>query len=329
MLARPLRVLGTGKFLPDRCISSDQIDARLGLPAGTTLKRTGVAQRFAITHETASHMGAVAAQRALEAAGLTLDDIDVLVCGNSVGEQPIPCTAALIQRELGGVGFPCLDIDATCLSFLAGLDLISYALAAGAYERALVVSSEIASLGLDWRAPDTASLFGDGAAAAVVGRCPDGTSTILASRMETYSEGADLARIAHGGTREHFRTYNATDETGFLFQMDGPGLLRMTHQVLPRFLDRLLDQAGCTLQDVDLVVPHQVNSKAMRLVQRRLGIRDDQIMRTLRDHGNTISATLPMALHEAIAQRRVARGQRLLLIGTSAGLSIGGMVLDY
>jgi 3-oxoacyl-[acyl-carrier-protein] synthase III len=330
--ARPVRVLGTGKYLPRRRVSAAEVDARAGVPDGWTMRMIEVEHRHFIDGETASEMGAEAARGALRAAGLELADIDVIVVSNTVGEQPIPCTAALVQRALGGErsGIPCFDIDATCLGFVVALDLIGHAIAAGAYRRALIIATEVASLGLDWGNPESAALFGDGAAAVIVGPAgPGEASRLLAARLETYSAGAELAQITHGGSKNHFRAYRPDEERGFLFQMDGPGLLRLSQQVFPPFLERLLGAADLGIQDIDLVIPHQASVKAMKLVQRRLRITDAQMVFILRDHGNTISATIPMALHEAIANGRARRGDRMLLIGTSAGLSVGGVVLVY
>jgi len=328
---RSIRILGTGEALPRRRVTAAEIDALAGVEPGWTLRTTEVAVRHFVDGESSSELGARACKRALDAAGLTVDDVDLIVCGNSVGQQPIPCTAAWIQRELGRAahGIPCFDVNATCLSFLVALDLAAHAIGGGAYRRALIVSSEVASLGVDWSHPESAALFGDGAAAAVIG-CPEAgeSGRILASRMETWSGGAELAQITHGGSKRHFREFDPSDERGFLFHMDGPGLLRLSHRTFPPFLDRLLADAGLTLHDIALVIPHQANAKAMRLVQRRLRIRDDQMLFILRERGNTISATLPMALHAALEGGRVGRGDRVLLVGTSAGFSLGGMVLE-
>ncbi len=331
MSARPVRILGTGEAVPRRVVTAAEVDARAGVPDGWTMRVTEVARRHFLDGETASELGARAAEQALAAAGLAIGDVDVIVVSNSVGEQPIPCTAARPPPARGGAaaGVPCVDVNPTSHGVGVALDLLGHAIASGGYRRALVVATEVASLGLDWSHPESAALFGDGAAAVVIGRAEPGEgSALLAARLETHSVGADLARITHGGSKHHFREYDPADERGFLFHMDGPGLLRLSHRIFPPFLDRLLAAAGCGIEDIDLVIPHQANVKAMRLVQRRLRITDDQMVFVLGERGNTISATIPMALHAAITSGRARRGDRLLLIGTSAGMSVGGLVLD-
>ncbi|KFA19747.1 3-oxoacyl-ACP synthase, partial [Xanthomonas vasicola pv. musacearum NCPPB 4394] len=163
MNALPLRILGTGCHVPATEVTSRQLDARWQLPAGTTFARLGVETRHYVGEgETASSMGAAAAQQALASAGLDASQIDCLISACSVMEQPIPCQAVLIQRALGlgDSGIPAFDVNATCLSFLVALDMAANALALGRYKRVLIVSSEVASAGLDAATPATAGLFG-------------------------------------------------------------------------------------------------------------------------------------------------------------------------
>ncbi|PYI55503.1 beta-ketoacyl-ACP synthase III [Paenibacillus flagellatus] len=332
MQHRQVRIVGTGKYVPKRRVSDTEMDRALGVPEGWSRQKTNVIERYFIEDETASQMGAKAAYAALESAGLTFADIDCLVCTSGTMEQPIPCTAALIQEAMGQphAGVPAFDINTTCLSFVAGLDVMSYMVAAGRYRYVLLVSTEVASKGLNWRHKESAALFGDGAAAAVIG--PAGAeepSKLLYARMETYSAGARYSEIRGGGSALHASAYSADTADRFLFDMQGDALFRMASQKLPAFLDKLLAGAGCGLDSVKLVVPHQGSAMAMRLLARKLGIADDRLMSITPDHGNTIAASIPMGLHEAIRQRRIERGDRVLLIGTSAGLSLGGVVLDY
>lgn len=332
MNTRKVAILGTAKYLPQDCISSDEMDERLGVRSGWVLKKTDIKQRYFATNETSSQMGAKAAAAALQSAGLTIEDIDCLVCTSGTFEQPIPSTATLIQREMGhGLsGIPSFDINSTCLSFVTGLDVISYMIAAGKYKKVLLVSTEIASKGLNWEHKESAALFGDGAAAVIVGRSEPGSrSQIISSLMETYGDGAHLSEIRGGGTRIPPSAFNEQTEKDFLFDMDGPGIYRMASRYLPAFVNRLLKSANTEMKDIRLVIPHQGSAMAVRLLSRKLGISKEQLMYNTVDHGNTVAASIPMGLHEAIKQKRIERGDRVLLLGTSAGLSLGGIVLDY
>lgn len=331
MQARHVRIMGTGKYLPSRLVTDEEMDGLLRTPRGWVQKMTEVTVRhFAGGGETASYMGARAAEAALQDAGLRFTDIDCLVCTSGTREQALPCTAALIQKALGEEmsGVPAFDIDATCLSFLVGLDLMSYLVEAGRYRHVLLVASEIASVGLNWSEKESAALFGDGAAAVIIGPS-EGESRIVGSSLRTYSKGAKLSEIRGGGTRMHAREYSAETEADFLFHMNGQAIFRMASQLLPGFVDELLASAGMGMADFQAVVPHQGSAMALRLMRKKLGISGEQMVNITPDHGNTIAASIPMALHEAVRSGKIRRGDRVLLLGTAAGLSLGGMILVY
>jgi 3-oxoacyl-[acyl-carrier-protein] synthase III len=329
-MQRRVKILSTGKYLPKRKLTARDLELRLGLPHGWVEQKSGVAVRHFVEDETASSMGALAAQAALAAANLSIDEIDCLIATSGIPEQSIPCTAALIQAHLGAIdlGMPAFDINSTCLSFITGFDTISYLIAAGRYRRVLVVASEVCT-GLNWNDPETCTLFGDGAAAAILESAQEGEgSCIIASGMETYSKGAHLTECQGGGNKYHPSEYAANLES-CLFKMDGKGIYRMASEILPPFVDRLLQAANLTIADLRLVIPHQASLMALRLMCKQLKIPAEKFHIIIQNHGNTIAASVPMALHDAIQQQRIQRGDRIMLLGTSAGFSVGGIVLEY
>ena len=331
-MERNLKIIGTGAYLPKQRITSEEMDQKLGVPVGWSLKKSDVRVRYFVEDETAAEMGALAAQAALQDAGLTFADIDCIVCASGTMQQPIPCTAALIQQAMGQgqSGVPSFDINSTCLSFLAAFDVMSYLIAAGRYRRILIISTEVASVGLNWEHKESAVLFGDGAAAVIVGISEEHEqSRIIASLMETYSAGASYSEIRGGGTGLHAKHYDDTRMHDYMFHMDGHAIYKMASKLLPGFLERLLGPGNTAMSQFQLIIPHQGSAMAMRLISRKLGIAPEQLMNITADHGNTIAASIPMGLHEAIRQGRMQRGDRILLLGTSAGLSLGGLVLDY
>ncbi|TXK81875.1 beta-ketoacyl-ACP synthase III [Paenibacillus sp. N3.4] len=332
MSTRKVRIIGSGKYLPKRNISAKEMSDKLQVSEGWVLKKTSVETRYFVEEETASYMGARAAHAALISAGLAFGDIDCLVSTSGTMQQPIPCTAALIQREMGfeHSGIPSFDINSTCLSFVAGLDVMSYMVDAGRYRRVLLVASEIASKGLNWQQKESAALFGDGAVAVIIERTEaGGSSCIVHAKMETYSSGAHYSEIRGGGTALPARLYSSEQDEDYSFDMNGEAIFRMASRLLPDFLSDLLRTAGTQMKDCKLVIPHQGSAMAMRLLRRKLGIAEEQMMNITPDHGNTIAASIPMGLHEAIRQMRIERGDRILLLGTSAGFSMGGVIFDY
>ncbi|MGF7046634.1 3-oxoacyl-[acyl-carrier-protein] synthase-3 [Paenibacillus sp. DS2015] len=332
MNTRKISILGTGKYLPSKTVTSQEMDTMLNVPSGWVLRKSDVHTRHYAGTETASSMGAHAAHAALEAANLTFENIDCIISASGTTEQPLPCMASLIQRAMGQgtSGIPSFDINSTCLSFVVALDVISYMIEAGRYNKVLIVSSEIASVGLNYNNKESATLFGDGAAAVIVGRSNEhSSSAILSSGMETYGDGAHLSEIRGGGTKLHAKQYAVDNAEDYLFDMDGPEIFKMTYKKMPTFVDKLLAEADSRIEDMKIVIPHQGSAMAMKLISRKLGIPKDKLMYITPDHGNTIAASIPMGLHEAIVQSRIHRGDRIMLLGTSAGLSLGGMIIDY
>lgn len=328
-----LRILGTGEYAPARRIPSTYFDERAGREPGWTERHTGVNSRgFAGDGESVLHMGVAAARQAVERAGLTLQDIDALISVGSIPAQSIPCTAALLQRELGlgETGLPAFDVNATCLGFLAAFELLAPALHLQRFRRVLLVASERPSGLLDWADFHTVGLFGDGAGAVVIGADHEARTegpALLATHYQTFGDAADLCRVRAGGSlmppRNDFDAFLAATR----FEMRGPPLYKLAAQVMPAFLTTLFTRAGKTLADIDLWVAHQASGKALRHMKDALDIPDGKFVRTLDTHGNQVAASLPIALHRGFERGQIRAGMTLALVGTGAGFSVGGAVL--
>jgi 3-oxoacyl-[acyl-carrier-protein] synthase III len=329
--ARAVRILGTGVATPARQVTSCEIDTRLGLPRGTVQRRSGVRVRYVESERTAAALAAEAARRALSAAAVRLEDVDCVVAASASMDQAMPCNAALVHRELGlgKTGVPAFDIGASCLGFLTAVDMLSWAIAAARYQRVLVVAADIASCALDWRHLEASAIFGDGAAAAVLGPGDRSASCLLAGAFSTYSDGAHLCEIRAGGSRHHPSRANGDYAALAQFRMDGPAVFRLVARHIDEFVCVLLRAAGVERSRLDLLVPHQASHLAMRHVTRRLGIPRERVIDIYADHGNQVAASLPSALDAAIRSGRLSRGQTALLLGSGAGVSLGGLVLRY
>jgi len=331
MNPRPIRILSTGKYLPKRIVSGHEVDQVLGLSPGTSEQMTGIAERRYVTDETSSQMGAFALMDALERSGIRYEDLDAIISASGTGEQELPCTGALIQRALKRPGhpIPCFDVNATCLSFVTAYDLASSLLATDRFRRIAIVSTEIASVGLNPKQHEAYALFGDGAAAVIVEKTPAGeTSGILHAHMQTFSEGADYCRIEGGGSKIHPKLYSEHPEK-FKFAMEGRKVFKLVLETIPSFFADTLKGAGTALEEIDLIVPHQASGSGMELVRRKLGIDGSKYMDILKNHGNMIAASIPLALHYAIEQGRIRRGNKIMLLGTSAGMSLGAAIFEY
>jgi 3-oxoacyl-[acyl-carrier-protein] synthase III len=278
--------------------------------------------------ETSSAMATAAAEYALSVAGWSAADLDVLIGACSVMEQPIPGTAILVQRRLGigASGIAAFDVNATCLSGLLALDLATTGIAAGKWRRALIVTADLPSAAVDPTDAALGPIFGDGAAALAV---EAGEHRILASRFESYGDHADLCRLEAGGTRVDPRGDRDEFLAATRFRMDGAALYRKTSRLFPAFLDRLLGAAGIAADDIDLIVPHQASGPAIDHLAHALGGSRDRIIDIFAHHGNQVASSLPHALHVAATTGRLTPGSTVLLIGSAAGITLGGMVLRW
>lgn len=330
-LERKIKIVGTGSYLPKRKVNSENIDTIIGAPKGWSEKKAGVKNRYFVTDETSSFMGSEAAKTAVKNANLVLEDIDCIISASGTMQQPIPSTASLIQEQLGlqHSGIPSFDVNSTCLSFITALDMISYAMIAGRYKNVLIISSEVSSIGLDWGQNESSILFGDGAVAVVVTHSPDSNSKLISSHIETYSSGAHLSEIRGGGTMLHAKHHKEENKSDYLFDMNGRAIFKLSSKLMPAFSEKLFLGTQLAIKDMNLVVPHQASAPAMKLIQKKLGIKEENFMTIFENYGNMIAASIPLALHLAIEQNKVKRGDKILLLGTSAGLSIGGIILEY
>lgn len=274
--------------------------------------------------ETTSMMAAAAAEAALADAGWRFDGIDALIGASSVMEQPIPGTAALIGHRLGAGGAMAFDVNATCLSALVALDLAITGIVAGRWRRVLIAGADLPSRAIDPADAELAAVFGDGGAALAVG---EGPHQLLASRFETHGAHAGLCTIEAGGTRLDPFADRDTFLAASRFRMHGPALYRATARLFPPFLDRLLDAAGVRAADLDLVIPHQASRPALDHLRRVLDVPSERIVDIFDAHGNQVASSLPHALH--VARPRLRPGMTVLLVGSAAGVSLGGMVVRW
>ncbi|ROZ74320.1 3-oxoacyl-[acyl-carrier-protein] synthase III C-terminal domain-containing protein [Ramlibacter sp. WS9] len=321
---------GSAVATPRRRVPSAEVDALIGQSAGWVEDRFGIASRFwAEPDETSSMLGAQAAQAALIDAGWDAGSLDVIVGACGVMEQPIPGTAVLIQRRLGlsDSGIPAFDVNATCLSFLLAFDVVLSGFALGKWRRALIVGADIASAALDFSDPEASAIFGDGAAAVALEA--GGPHQLLTLRLATYGEGADHCRLEAGGTR--LRPHD--DLAGFLarskFQMDGVGVFKATARRFPAFMSGLLDAANVDETALNSIIPHQASATALEHLKRSIAGAHGKTVDIFRSHGNQIAVSLPHALHTARITGLLAPGSTSLLVGSSAGISLGGAVVCW
>ena len=327
-----LQILGTGEYVPAHQIDSESLDRAFNKKSGWTFDQTGVRQRaHARGEENVVTMGAAAARQALDNAGMSGENLDLIVSVGSIPAQAIPCTAALLQRELGLAesGTAAFDLNATCLGFLAALDLVAQGIAMQRYNAVLIVASERVSIGLRQTDPLIAGLFGDGAGAVVIGPSRRRGSALLSSLFQTFSVGAEYCRVRAGGSLINPHTQPEAYVEGSFFEMHGRRLYKLVADKMPEFLGELFQRAGIRMQDINVWVPHQASGHALKHIRAALDLPAERFVSTLETHGNQVAASLPVALHRGIQAGQIASGHSVALVGTGAGLSFGGTVLRF
>lgn len=322
----PLKIIATGVALPPQCVESSQLDRQLNKSGGYVEKRSGIIHRFHASHHASqAELAAAALNDALARHAIERDSIDLLISASAIAVQALPFSAAHILKAAGlPAGTASFDINTSCVSFITALQVAAGLLNAGVYRRIAIVSADIASRGIDWDDEESSLIFGDGAACAIVER-GDGRSGILSYLMETYPEGSELCEIRAGGTRCNPRAGMSDDD--FLFHMQGKKLFRQALALIENFLDRLLVGKGLSLSQIATVVPHQASHLSLEHMRKRLHVKPEALIDIYRYRGNQVAASIPSALHEAAVTNRLPAGKPVMLIGTAAGLTLGGMVL--
>lgn len=319
-------IVGSARALPRRKIYAEELDQKLGLARGWTARHTGVLTRHASSNpaETESLTRQVCAG-AVADAGKTFADIDLIVDASLSVQQPIPCNAALVQKTLGSAaaGIPCIDVHASCLGFLAALNVVNGLLASGSAHRALIVCTETPLQGVNWDEPESACLMGDGAAAFVVELAAQPRS--FGFGFETFAEGAHLCEVPAGGHRLPPFVYSATRRSAYQFHMDGKAVHKLASKRLPPLLNRVLAQSGRQLAELN-TVPHQASGPALEFMRRRLGLPEERFHVSIAEHGNLVAASIPYVL-DAV-RRRLPPSAPILLVGTAAGYAQAAAIFE-
>jgi 3-oxoacyl-[acyl-carrier-protein] synthase-3 len=329
-LPKPIRITGMGKYLP-KLVTSDMLEIAYGLPSGWSEKYSGVKCRHIAQTETNGEMGALAAEQALENAGLSLEHIDMLISASGTYDYPLPNQASVIKAQMKGGNhchFPAIDIDSTCLSFVAAIEYAAALLDGKAYQHILIVSSEISSKGINPKNWETLTLFGDGAAAFVLSYSANSESAFIKGGQRTYSEGVHDTIIEGGGNRFFFRDY-PYDRELHSFKMNGRKLLKMAKDYIPDFMDWFYQDLPFNLLDTDVIVPHQASRMGLSVFTKLYRFKPNQMKETLHKYGNCIAASIPLTFIDAVEKNEIKRGDYCLLSGTSAGFSIGGVLIKY
>ncbi len=321
------QILGTGAYAPEKVLTNHDLARTVDTSDEWIRERTGIRERrIARDDETASDMAVAAAKRALEAAGLTARDLDMIIVGTVTGDLPMPACAAIVQHKLGASNIPAFDISAACAGFLYGLSISDQFIRTGAHKRILVVGVELLSRVLNWQDRVTCVLFGDGAGAAVLGPAADDGRGVLSTRLYTDSSLVESLCIPAGGSREPLTAEGLEKHRDKVF-MVGSDIFKIAVKNLTSASRAALEDGKLTASDVKWVVPHQANLRIIAQVAMRLDIPLTRFVLNIERYGNTSSASIPIALDEGIRDGRIQKGDTVLMCALGAGISWGSALV--
>lgn len=316
------RLMGTGSCLPGNPVNNDELASR-GIDTNDEwiVTRTGIRSRhLAELGATSSELGLVAAQRALEMAGIAATDIDLIIVATSTPDYIFPSTACLIQGKLGNQGAAAFDVQAVCSGFVYALGIAEKFIRSGSHRRALVIGAEVFSRILDWNDRGTCVLFGDGAGAVVLEASEK--PGILATAL--HADGSQVGILNVPGQ------VCGGQVTGDPFlRMDGQAVFKFAVRVLAEIAEEVCTTAGIQTSAVDWLIPHQANIRIIEATGRKLGIDRERVIVTVDRHGNTSAASVPLALDEAVRDGRIKRGQKVLVEGVGGGFTWGAALLEF
>jgi 3-oxoacyl-[acyl-carrier-protein] synthase III len=327
------RFLGTGLAVPDRVVTNDELSQLMDTTDEWIRTRTGIQERRWVTEgETGAEMARKATQRALEMAEVKAADLDAIVYATSSPDHFAPGNGVFLQRLLGIAGIPALDVRAQCSGFIYALSVADSWIRTGQFRRVLVVGSEIQSTGLELSAAGrhVAVIFADGAGAVILGPADEGDGGILAFDLHSDGAHAEKLWVDSPGSMYHPRVSCEQIEEGRQYlQMDGREVFRHAVVRMPESVRAVLASAGKKVESINLLLAHQANLRIAEVVQKDLGLRDDQVYNNIMWYGNTTAATIPIALDECVRSGRLKRGDLVVLTAFGSGFMWGSAAVRW
>lgn len=329
------RILSLGTYVPPKVVTNHDFKEKLGIDTSHEwiVERTGIEERHWVEPgETGAGMAAKATRQALADAGLEASDLDMIIYATLSPDHTFPGTGVFLQRELGLKGIPCLDIRQQCTGFIYALSIADSFIRAGQYRRILVVGAEIHSTGLDksTEGRDVTVLFGDGAGVAIVGVSDDPEHRILSSHLYADGSEAEILWTEKPGSRYHPWVSKEDLDAGLHFpKMQGRKVFKHAVTRMPEAIMAGLDANRLSLQDIDMVIPHQANLRINEFMMQALKLPPEKMHNNIQKYGNTTAATIPLCMREAVELGKIKPGDLVCLVAFGAGLTWGSVFLRY
>jgi 3-oxoacyl-[acyl-carrier-protein] synthase III len=312
-------IAGTGGYLPEKIITNKDLEKMVDTTDAWIVERTGISQRHvAADHENASSMGEQASLRALDAANMAPDDIDMIIMATSTPDRSFPSSACSLQQRLGIKECPAFDLSAACSGFVYGLSVADNFIKTGMARNVLVVGSEVITRYVDWQDRATCILFSDGAGAVILSQQDE--PGVLSTHIHANGRHKDLLYA------EHPMTPGATSHT---IQMKGNEVFKTAVNTLGKLVTEVIAHHDLSSDAIDWLIPHQANLRIIQATAKKLGLSMEQVIMTVNSHGNTSAASVPLALDDGIRSGKIKKGELLLLEAFGAGFTWGSALIRY
>ncbi|TFE24983.1 beta-ketoacyl-ACP synthase III [Cohnella luojiensis] len=321
-------ILGTGKYVPERRLTNQDLERMVETNDEWIVTRTGIRERrIAAQEQATSDLAYEASVQALKSAGISAEELDLIIVATITPDMFFPSTACLLQEKLGAKKAAAFDLSAACSGFIYGLANATGFIKMGMYRHVLVVGAECLSRITDYTDRNTSILFGDGAGAVILGEVPEGRG-FKSFKLGADGSGGELLKISGGGSRLP-STEQSVSERRHYIEMNGRDVFKFAVRVMGSAAEEALASAGYEKSDIDLLVPHQANIRIIQSALERLDLSEDKAMINLDRYGNVSAASIPLALAEAVEEGRVKEGDCLVLVGFGGGLTWGASVLVW
>ena len=314
-------IAGTGSYVPERILTNAELAKKVDTTDEWIVSRTGIKERrIAAEGEFTSHMASKAAERALEQAGLTADELELIIVATITPDTPTPATACHVQKQLGAKNAVAFDISAACSGFLYAMKISKRLISDGAFKNALIIGAEKLSTATNWDDRTTCVLFGDGAGAAVLRKSAPGEGAIVATEMGTDGNLTHLLEIPGGGSACPITAENA-DQNLHALSMQGKEVFKAAVTRMKEAAQKVIERAGLQPEDIACVIPHQANLRIIDAIAARLAVPKERVFINLDKYGNTSAAAVAIALDEANRSGVFKRGEHIVLVVFGAGLT--------
>lgn len=327
-MIKAVGIKGLGYYVPEKVMTNFDFEKIIDTSDEWIRTRTGIEERrFVAENQATSDLCAEAAKNAIKNSNLTLEDIDMILVATCTPDYLVQATACLVQKKLGIKNIPCLDINAACSGFIYGLSVANGMIKSGMYKNIMVIGGEALSRVVDMQNRNTCILFGDGAAAAIVGEVEEGYG-ILSTFLGAEGEDDDVLRTPAGGTKKP-NTFETIEKRENFLDMKGQEVFKFAVKTLPSATLKAMEIADISTEDLTMVFPHQANVRIIEAAAKRMEVGMEKFYMNLNKYGNTSSASVGLALGEALENKKIKKGDIVALTGFGAGLTYGSIIMKW